>query len=323
MRLEKDAKALSIFASTTIEGNQLPLTAVKKILKTTPKNIEQTEQEIINYNKALTDLNDKLISKINDSDKPTAESKSNGHTVEKFISHEFICNIQKQVTQNLLGEHAVGKYRNQSVFVNNPLTGTPVYLPPNNKDVTRLMDELIKYLNQHQNDTYFLILAGIFHKQFVIIHPFLDGNGRTARLVTKALLAKMEINTFNLFSFENYYNSNIGRYFEKVGVVGNYYDLKPHLDFTPWLEYFTEGIVDEMQRVSGLLDKSIKYEHLLEKRHKKIMKLINKSGAIKDSDYAEHTNRSKASRVADFQRLIDLGLILRKGKGRATYYTLT
>jgi len=89
----------------------------------------------------------------------------------------------------------------------------------------------------------------------VIIHPFIDRNGRTARLATKVLLARMGLNTFNLFSFENYYNQNVTRYFQNVGLMGNYYDLKDDMDFTPWLEYFTDGIIDELLRVKKELEK--------------------------------------------------------------------
>jgi len=87
----------------------------------------------------------------------------------------------------------------------------------------------------------------------VLIHPFMDGNGRTTRLATKVLLTQMGLNTFNLFSFENYYNKNVTRYFQYVGERGDYYDLKDKIDFTNWLEYFTEGIIDELLRVQEIL----------------------------------------------------------------------
>src|SRR5258708_19191327 len=87
----------------------------------------------------------------------------------------------------------------------------------------------------------------------VIINPFMYGNGRTTRLVTKALLAQMGLNTFGLFSFENYYNNNVTRYFQTVGEFGNYYELVEKIDFTFFLEYFTEGIIDELFRVKKLL----------------------------------------------------------------------
>ena len=157
----------------------------------------------------------------------------------------------------------------------------------------------------------------------VIIHPFMDGNGRTTRLATKILLAEMGLNTFNLFSFENYYNKNVSRYFQSVGEFGNYYELANKIDFTPWLEYFTEGIIDELLRVQKILPEiGISPETELQSYHLKILELIRKKGFIADRDYAKLVTRARATRALDFQKLISLGLIERKGKGKSTYYVL-
>lgn len=151
----------------------------------------------------------------------------------------------------------------------------------------------------------------------------MDGNGRATRLVTKALLAAMGLNTFNLFSFENYYNNNVTKYFQTVGEFGNYYELVSKIDFTNWLEYFTEGIIDELLRVQKLLPGiSISPATKLQIYHKKMLEYIQKKGFITDQDYAKLIDRAKATRALDFQKLTELGLIERKGKGRATYYVL-
>ncbi len=168
-----------------------------------------------------------------------------------------------------------------------------------------------------------MILAGIFHKQFVVIHPFVDGNGRTSRLATKVLLAKMGLNTFNLFSFENYYNQNVTRYFKEVGCLGDYYETKDQIDFTPWLEYFTDGILDELLRVIKELQKENNSPaRELKEYHQKIITYIKKKGYITDKDYSALTNRAKPARNLDFRKLIAAGIIEKIGKGRATYYKL-
>lgn len=166
-----------------------------------------------------------------------------------------------------------------------------------------------------------LILAGIFHKQMVIIHPFMDGNGRTTRIATKVLLAKMGLNTFNLFSFENYYNQNVTKYFQMVGEYGDYNELEKSIDFTVWLEYFTGGLIDELLRVTKSLPEiGNTPDTRLEVHHLKILEYIKKNDFITDRNYADLTERAKATRTLDFQKLLDLGLIERIGKGRATYY---
>jgi Fic family protein len=233
----------------------------------------------------------------------------------------LILKIQKIVTEGLIASHRSGRLRQEPVFVNNPRTRRSIYLPPDHSDVHNLMKELLGYIKRNEHIVDPLILAGIFHKQFVIIHPFIDGNGRTARLATKVLLAKMGLDTFNLFSFENYYNKNVGKYFEEVGLLGNYYDIKDKIDFTSWLEYFTDGIIDELLRVEKELGReSISPERELKNYHQKIVDHIKKHGYISDRDYAKLTDRAKPTRSLDFRKLIELGIIEKLGKGKATYY---
>ncbi|MBU2595341.1 Fic family protein [Patescibacteria group bacterium] len=303
--LEKKARETSSHSSTSIEGNPLPLTEVRRILKNRPEHIRDTEREVLNYNQALVYLNN-LINK----------------KKIKF-NLELILKIQKMVTLGLISDYRCGQLRTEPVFVNNPKLRQAVYLPPDHKDIEKLMKSLILFINQNKNKIDPLILAGIFHKQFVIIHPFIDGNGRTSRLATKVLLANMGLNTFNLFSFENYYNQNVTKYFEKVGLRGNYYDLKDKIDFSDWLTYFTDGIIDELLRVGDILKKeSITPETFLKPYHKKILEFIEKNGIIADRDYAKLTDRAKPTRNLDFNKLIKLGLINRMGRGKATYYKL-
>ncbi|MFH1560986.1 MAG: Fic family protein, partial [Patescibacteria group bacterium] len=170
---EKIARAVSSFASTSIEGNPLPLTEVKKILKSTPEHARDSQKEVLNYNQALLDLDKKLKSS------PVS------------LSLGLILEIHRQVTQDLLPKHFSGCLRQLPVIVNDPKTRKTVYLPPDAKDVENLVKQLIQFVKDSSQKIDPLIVAGIFHKQLVVIHPFMDGNGRTTRLLTKLLLAKL------------------------------------------------------------------------------------------------------------------------------------
>ncbi len=303
VELENKAREVSAFSSTSIEGNPLPLTDVKRILKNKPEYIRDSEKEILNYNKAIIELNDLIKAK------------------KVIFNLALILKIQKNITSDLIQKNNCGQLRQEPVFVNNPKTGQTVYWPPEQKEVNKLLQDLISYSNDSQNKVDPLILAGIFHKQFVVIHPFIDGNGRTARLATKVLLAKMGLNTFNLFSFENYYNQNVSRYFKEVGLQGNYYDIKNELDFTAWLEYFTDGIIDELLRVRKDMDiSSSSPQTELKSHHQKILNYIKDNDFITDKDYAQLTKRAKPTRNLDFRKLIALDLIVKHGQGRATHY---
>lgn len=301
-RFEKDSYAISTHASTSIEGNPIPLTDVRKILKNTPAYIRDTEKEIINYNKALLYLNT-LISK------------------PKPVTSKFICTIQSMVLDGLIDKKNKGKFRVDPVVVNDPQKRKIIYIPPDAFDVNTLMNELISYLEKENNTTDPLILAGIFHKQFVIIHPFMDGNGRTTRLITKYLLARMGLDTFQLFSFENYYNQNVTKYFSSVGVLGDFYEIKEKIDFTDWLIYFTGGIIDELLRVEKLLKNSI-IPNRVTTYERVIIEYIKKHGFISRSIYRKITKRAESTQILDFKRLVDRGIISKLGKGKATYYIL-
>ena len=84
----------------------------------------------------------------------------------------------------------------------------------------------MRFINKNLGKIDPIVLAGLFHRQCVIVHPFIDGNGRTTRLLTTAILGKAGLDLFEIFSFENYYNQNITRYFKAVGLEGDYYDLE-------------------------------------------------------------------------------------------------
>ncbi|MFA5000001.1 MAG: Fic family protein [Patescibacteria group bacterium] len=305
LNMEKRAREISAYSSTSIEGNPLPLTDVKRILKNKPENARDSEKEVLNYNKALIELDALLKSR------------------REIFNIELILQIQRAITNGLIEDYRCGQIRQEPVFVNNPKTRQTVYLPPDHQEVDKLLNELFYYLSANKEITDPLILAGLFHKQFVIIHPFIDGNGRTARLATKALLAKMGLNTFYLFSFENYYNKNVSRYFQEVGVLGNYYEIKDDIDFTSWLEYFTDGIIDELLRViKELVEENSSPAKELKEHHLKIINHIKKRGYIADRDYALLTKRAKPTRNLDFRKLIADGIIEKVGKGKATYYRL-
>lgn len=300
MQLLAEARAVSTFASTSIEGNPLPLTEVKRLLKKRPSHLRQSEQEVVNYNAALMWLNER----------PDAP-----------LTLALLLDIHRQVMADLLPSHQTGALRQEPVVVRDPRSGDILYLPPDHADVPQLVADLLAFAAANRERLDPVLLAGIFHKQLVVIHPFMDGNGRTTRLATKHLLAGLGLNTFNLFSFENYYNQNVTRYFRQVGVFGNYYDLAETLDFTDWLVYFAEGILDELHRVQKEIERNLATpDTTLKPHHKTILDHIDRHGFITDRDYARLTDRAKATRAKDFNELIRLGLIERQGRGRGVYY---
>lgn len=305
-KLEVEARELSSYASTSIEGNPLPLTDVKRLLKTQKENVRDTEREVLNYNKALQSLY---------ADVRSSKFKLNIKTLEK---------IQRQVVHGLMDNPAhCGALRKAPVIIRNPRNvDEVVFIPPDSEDVNKLTGDLLKFIDSNIGKIDPIILAGIFHRQCVIIHPFIDGNGRTTRLLTTAILGKARLDLFEIFSFENYYNRNITRYFKAVGLEGDYYDLKDDIDFTAWLEYFADGILDELRRVRKTLPEQSAEQPRLEPHHRQILDYIKEHGSITQREYGTISSRSLASRKLDFNKLLKLGLIKVESTGRGTYYVL-
>ena len=300
VELQAEARAVSAYASTGIEGNPLPLTEVRRLLKHPPAQARQSELEVLNYNRALTALSADW---------------------QRPLTADLLLQIHAQVMTGLLPPHQNGRFRQEPVAIHNPRTGDVVYLPPDHADAPALVDDLLAFAQAQRGELDPVVLAGLLHKQLVVIHPFMDGNGRTARLATKLLLAGLAINTFNLFSFENYYHQNVTRYFQQVGVLGNYYDIVDSLEYTPWLEYFAGGILDELLRIEkAMAQRQATPETSIQPYHQIILDYIDAHGFITDKAYAALTDRAKATRSLDFNKLIALGLIERQGRGRATHY---
>ena len=303
-RLESEARACSAHASTSIEGNPLALADVKKLLQRGKGRIRDTEREVLNYNRALQSL---------------YRSVREGSFE---LSLKTLETVQGQVTAGLMEHEAdCGRIRQVPVLIRNPRRADEViFIPPDAKDVKHLTQDLLDFVNGNLGGIDPIILAGIFHRQCVVIHPFMDGNGRTTRLLTTAILGQAGFDLFEIFSFENYYNRNISRYFRAVGLEGDYYELQGGIDFTEWLEYFADGILDELTRVRRTLSDEAAPPPRLEAHHRQILNYIDRHGSITQREYGTLSPRSLAARKQDFEKLLNLGLIKAQGKSRGTYY---
>lgn len=119
------------------------------------------------------------------------------------------------------------------------VTGTPDYIPPEYSEIPELLDELVKYVNT--TDDHPLIVAAIVHYQIVTIHPFEDGNGRTARLMSGYILDLYGYGFGGIGSLEEYFAYDPDEYYEslQMGLPPLYYlgrENPPHSEI--WINYF-------------------------------------------------------------------------------------
>lgn len=223
-RLRKNSKKKSSYASNKLEGNPLTeLQAAEVIERDDHRYFLKPEQEIRNYYLALNLLEEKLKKKESFSKKMILEVQA---MVEKGASKEKI---------GLRGPMPPGVL----FAVYDAESGVPEYIPPEYSEVPTLLDELVEYVNT--TDDHPLIIAAVVHYQLVTIHPFEDGNGRTARLMSGYILDYYGYGFNGIGSLEEYFAYDSDEYYEalQMGLPVLYYSGRenpPHPEI--WVNYF-------------------------------------------------------------------------------------
>ena len=223
-RLRKNSKKKSSFASNKIEGNPLTEKQANEAIESDPhKHFLKPEQEVRNYFLALNLLEEKLKNR------------------ESF-SKELILEVQEIVEKGAPKEKIGlrGPMPPGVLFaVYDSETGAPEYIPPEYTDIPDLLDELVKYVNT--TDDHPLIIAAVVHYQLVTIHPFEDGNGRTARLMSGYILDYYGYGFNGIGSLEEYFAYDPDEYYAslQMGLPALYYSGRenpPHPEI--WINYF-------------------------------------------------------------------------------------
>jgi len=306
--IRREAIIHSAHSSTSIEGNRLSLEQVSELaLGREVMASRKDKQEVLNYLKVLENLG-KLVD-------------------GQEISEKNILNIHKMLTKDTLENPAdCGVYRNRYVVVGNRLTGEVIFRPPDNEDVPILMGNLVEWLNSSEaKELDAVIEAGIAHYEFVRIHPFVDGNGRTARVLASLILFLRGFDIKQFFCLDDYYDSDRQAYYRALQSV----DPKT-LDLTRWLEYFVEGVNVSInavkERVIRLsterLRKAKRGQIALTERQMQIVEFINQNGKITNKEVRGMFKISNRAALDEINKLLRLGVLQPRGKGRSLHYIL-
>ena len=291
-----------IHSSTGIEGNSLSEKQVRGVLKGDKiKGYERDVKEVENYYKAIKYISGLAIN-------------SNFK-----ISEKIILKINGLVLNGIRDEEA-GKYRTKELYV-------VTYIPPKPKAVPILTVEFVDWLNDPTPHNLSPILyAGIAHYKLVAIHPFIDGNGRTTRILTKLILKKYGYDFIKYFSLESYYNRQRKFYYEALDSADSH-RVEGQPDLSIWLEYFTMALFVQAQRAQTQIETLIKKKprqiklHLNE-RQKKIILYLKEHSSITTSEYMKISSLSPKGAYNDLQKLNKAGIIEKKGILKSSFYTL-
>lgn len=309
--LRKDAIIRSAHSSTSIEGNNLSLDQVSALAQGRKIMAKRKDkQEVLNYIKVLEDLD--------------------GLAKDGVITEAVIKIIQRMLTVDTLDDPKdCGVYRserNKYVVVGNRLTGEISFRPPSNEELPRLMKEYVQWLNSAASQKIDpVIMAGITHYEFVRVHPFVDGNGRTARVIAALVLYIRGFDTKQFFCLDDYYDRDRTEYYQALRTVD-----PSKRDMTLWLEYFVEGVAVSLtavrEKVASLSSERSRTKNkgqiALTDRQMRIVERINQAGKITIVELAGMFKISRQAALKEISKMIELEIIKRDGKARASFYTM-
>jgi Fic family protein len=306
--LRRDALIRAAHASTAIEGNPLTLEEVSQLAQ--GRKITATrkaQQEVLNYLRVLEDIGK--------------------YQEQNEITEKNILKLHRDITKEILDnpEHE-GKYRELQVYVGNRITGEVIFMPPSPEKVPALMGEFIEWLNSNDSSQLNpVLIAGIAHYEFVRIHPFVDGNGRSARALATLILSLKEFDIKKFFALDDYYDSDRMAYYRALNSV----DQKT-LDLTGWIEYFTDGVLLSITKVKEkVLQLSLeKHKNIskgqvtLTEKQTKVIGHIISNGRIASGEIQKMFKISRPAAYKEIKKLIELNLIEPKGTGKAVHYVI-
>ena len=185
--------------TTHIEGTKLTLDQAKRLWN--GENVSGADpddaRELLNYRTAFD-----FISECLDSGDPITEG--------------MIREIHQHLVEGVRGGKAApGEYRRIQNYVINSTSNQVIYTPPSAADIPILMSEMVKWLNSDL-EVHPVLVSGIAQFQLVHIHPFLDGNGRTSRLLSMLYLYKAGYDFKRLFTISEYYDRNRSAFYESL-----------------------------------------------------------------------------------------------------------
>src|SRR3989339_210211 len=231
---------LESLGSARIEGNNTTLSElVERKIEEKKENINEDFKEIENMERAMSFIEENT-------------------KAETIINRAFIFELQKIIVDGLRkeGDTNAGNYRGHDVSINKSN-----HKPPQFFKVSEYMDKLIEFANKKVDNQFELIITAISHHRFSWIHPFGNGNGRTVRALTYAMLIKQGFNVRN------------GRILNPTAIFCNdrekYYNMLSEADkgtregMLIWCDYVLSGLLREINKIDKLSDKEYLIKNIL------------------------------------------------------------
>ena len=315
--LRRQARVRSTHYSTRIEGNRLTLAEAEKVIRGTKTDFHGRERdvsEVQNYWNALLRVEE------------WAEAR-------KPVSEDLIRRIHAFVQRGRRAKPT--PYRDGQNVIRDSSSGKIVYLPPEAKDVPRLMAAMVRWISEAEKSGIPVpIIAGLVHYQFVTIHPYYDGNGRTGRLLATYILHRGGYGLHGFLSVEEYHARDLTGYYRALSTAPhhNYYTGRATADLTSWVEYFITTLAATFDAVRKearrLVKEGVPAEpaplRKLDRRARVVLSLFANAEQVTTPDVARALGLSdRMARVLLGQWVEDGWLVIADPSRRKRAYKLT
>ena len=304
--MRSQAFLLEAHHTTHIEGTRLTLEEAEDLLagEDVPGADPDDRRELLNYRDAF-----EFVSAYLNRGGPITEG--------------LVLQIHRHLVAGVRGGTAApGQYREIQNFVVNSATGETIYTPPPPGDVPVLMRELVGWLNR-SGDIHPVIVSGIAQFQLVHIHPFLDGNGRTSRLLSALCLYRAGYDFRRLFTISEFYDRDRMAFYQALQSV-----RRKNMDMTGWIEFFTYGLATQLTEVKRRGELAIRQDilarlHGLTDRQVLALRHVLEFGKITIREFENLCpGVQRRTLQRDLRDLMEKGLLLRRGSTNRLEYVL-
>ncbi len=295
-------------SSTGIEGNPLTIREVEQVLS--GKKVSASERfirEVINYKKSL-----EIVEHIAKRD-------------PRFFLRDIL-GLHAALMSDLLPSAKIGALRKTPIYIIDIADRREIvrYEGPKPEKVAAFIQDLLAWLHEDEGHIHPIIKAGIFHYEFVSIHPFADGNGRVTRLLTLLYLYQRGYAFRKVLVPDTYYFQDRPRYYAALSQARTYANQRT-ADLTPWLEYFIDGIhtaaKDIMEKITSVsVISEGRDTFTLTQEDYQVIEFISTVGKATIEDIVSSVDIPKRTAQRRLSRLVTAGVLVRTGKGPATVY---
>lgn len=302
LNLRRDNLVQSTYFSNKIEGNQLSLYEVTNLLTNKRTPVSRDEKEVTRYFDLLQKLENYTNTPI------SLKLITDFHYQLFFTIHDYAGDIRNEIV-------AVGRYQGQK--------GAEAFkikhLPPFHaqSEIKEALTELVAWLKLHA-DLPPVIKAGLFHHQFLYLHPFEDGNGRVARSLTALIFIQAGYRINRHFVLDDYYDFDRTAYSDALHSADN------HLK-TEWLEYFSDGVKYSLNSALTKAQNALRTLNFHDRptpKEKAVLQLMTNQPEITSSEVTKLLGVSRQQAHHLLSALVAKGLAEKLGSTKASFYRL-